>query len=155
MTFTAQASEGAVFIVQVPRSVLDSLLQVNPEAAMLLAVLDARSKTVDALPPTRGDGGSDRAMTAQSVLMFLEGEQDEQRARLASSGLPPSAAHSQVTWELTNFKASAELRISHRFLTSRDEVVAQPYRDLIVALRWIPTSGTMGYWLAKSWKERS
>ncbi len=149
-----QAHGDPAFVLVVPKEVLYSLVQVNPDAAMLLAVLDARSKTVDALPPTRGDGGSDRAMSAAAVLEFIQGETDPARLRSLALELPASAAQSKVTWDLERFGASAMLRISHRFLGERDDVVSQPYRDLTVSLRWVPSSAGAGYWMAKDWKER-
>lgn len=148
------AQADSAFVLVVPKEVLYSMVQVNPDAAMLLAVLDARSKTVDALPPTRGDGGADRAMSAAAVLEFIQGETDPARLRSLALELPASAAQSKVTWELERFGASAMLRISHRFLGERDDVVSQPYRDLTVSLRWVPSSAGAGYWMAKDWKER-
>lgn len=150
-----QAPTEPVFVLRVPKSVLHSLLQVNPEAAMLLAVLDFRSTTVDALPPTRGDGGSDRAMSAQAVLGFLQGEQDSARLREVTAPLPASAVQSKVTWEFEKSSSRlGQLRIAHRFLNDRDEVVSQPYRDLSISLRWVAASTGSGHWIAHGWREQ-
>jgi hypothetical protein len=148
-----QLTSEPTFLLQVSDSLLYSLAQVHPEGAMLLAVLQFRSRTADALPPERGDGGSDRSMSAHSVMAFIDGSLADDTALAKTKPLPKAAVQSRTYWNLEKFGQSAELRISHRFLGERDRVVQQPYKDLAVSLQWVSTTGAAGYWQALSWKE--
>ena len=120
---------------------------------MLLAVLDIRSKSIDGIPPARGDAGSDRAMTALSVIELVRGRQSEEEQLALTVSLPTGVAASQATWDLERHGRTGVLRVTHRFLNDKDEVVSKPYPDIAVMLDWVPAKARGGFWIAKSWKE--
>jgi hypothetical protein len=151
-TFVATNSEPAL-VLRAPESFLYSLVNVNPEAAMVLAVLDIRSKSIDGIPPARGDAGSDRAMTALSVIELVRGRHSEEEQLPLTAPLPSGAAASQATWDLERHGRTGVLRVTHRFLNDKDEVVSKPYPDIVVMLDWVPAKARGGFWIAKSWKE--
>jgi hypothetical protein len=145
-TLDLLANRPLLYLV-VEDALIESLASVNPEAAMLMHILQVRSRTPEAVAPAIGHGGALALSNRVAVSVALRTDDEDE---LASVMTPlASGSHSRLTWEMTQSGSNPVLLIKHRILDSEHQVSDKPYPDIEVQLQPEPSND---HYRAVAWR---
>lgn len=142
-----------VFYISTPDSFIRSIAAVNPEAAELLSVMNARSQSTPNQMPTNGYATARKLTSAEAVTLSLTPGASADAVAALLTDVPGSPnQYSKATWRLTIRPSSAHVDLTHRIVDAADREVASLYPDIRVTVRWIDTGAGAGFWQTTAWE---
>lgn len=152
----AEGQVSPLFLSATPQDI-EAVAEVNPEAAMALALLVARSAQPDIVPPTNGDGVNQGLVSRETVQQFLREGLSATTPWVGMTTMSNARVRSRFAWILTESSArTAELLIHHQIADENDNALDVPYQDVVVQLARATSLKGGQYWQATGWavKER-
>lgn len=135
-------------------SIIQSVATINPEAAEMLLIMNAVSKTSPSSMPTIGFGTSTKKVSYDSVLYQTLHEAvaaEEMNAQWTEIG-GSEGDYAKLSWILSKSGEGTSLIIYHRIFDKNNIEKIKLYPDVAIAMTWIKAKYG-GHWEAVSWSE--